>query len=112
MILAIACSGLPSSRAVASAISRSLATTSARHLVAGEVLRAHRGDLHGGAAGGLVVAVVLDEHADRRRQVGGALVHVGDDRAVEVGDRPSSIFSPMTDGQALDDLADRLPSPS
>ena len=70
-------------------------------LVAGEVLRTHRGDLHRGAAGGvLVVTVVLDEHADGRRQVGGAAVHVGRRPGRRsTATRPSSIFSPIVIGE-------------
>src|SRR3712207_2037803 len=41
-------------------------------LVAGDVRRTHRGDLHGGAAsGGGVVTLELDEDADGRGEVGG-----------------------------------------
>src|SRR3954447_5722583 len=54
-----------------------------RHVVAGQVLRAHGADLHRGTAGGaLVGAVELDQDADLRRQVAGPPVHVGRDLAV------------------------------
>ena len=76
-------------------------------LVAGEVLRAHRGDLHGRAAGGVgVAAVVLDEHADRGRQVRRTPVHVGDVVAVEVRRRGRARSSRRSYGEALDDVAD------
>src|SRR3954447_5583253 len=46
-------------------------------VVAGEVLRLHRGDLHGRATSGILVAAgVLHEYADGRRQVCCTLVHV------------------------------------
>src|SRR4051794_2910332 len=46
------------------------------HLVAGDVQRPHRGDLHRGGAGRLlVVGGVLDEHSDGGRQARGAAVH-------------------------------------
>ena len=80
-----------------------------RDLVAGEVRRLHRGDLHRGTAGGLLVgAVVLDEHADGGRQVGGTPVHVGHDRAVEDGNAAELDLLADADRELLDDLADGL----
>ena len=105
MILAIACSGLPSSRASLGDLAL-LGDDVGRDLVAGEVLRPHRGDLHRGAARASRVAVVLDEDADGRRQVGGALVQVGHDRAVEVGDLAELDLLADGDREAVDDLAD------
>ena len=77
-------------------------------LVAGEVLGLHRGDLHRGGAGGGLVTLELDEHADGGRQVGGTLVHVGDGGALEVGDLAQLDLLADGDGQVLDDLADGL----
>src|SRR5690606_1336720 len=56
-------------------------------VLAGQELRAHRGDLHRGAASGVrVVTGVFDQHTDGGRQVGGTTVQVDDRVAVEVGD--------------------------
>src|ERR687886_765918 len=55
-----------------------------RDLVAGQVTRAGRGDVHRQAARGLLAAAaVLHRDTDRRGQVGGPLVQVGGGLAVE-----------------------------
>jgi hypothetical protein len=56
-----------------------------RHLLAAGVARPGGGDVHRHAAGGVgVSAVIGDQRADRRRQVGRATVQVQHNRAVEV----------------------------
>src|SRR4051794_34245392 len=77
-------------------------------LVAGDVARAHRRDLHGGAASDLTrvraVAVELHQHADGRRQVGRTAVHVRRDGAVEDRDPTELDLLADLDREPGDDL--------
>src|SRR4051794_6673705 len=76
-----------------------------RDVLTREVLRTHRGDLHRGTASSIRVAVVGDEHADSRREVGRTLVHVGHDRTVEVDVLTELDLLADRDGEAVDELA-------
>src|SRR4051812_42870321 len=80
------------------------------NLVAGDVARSHRGDLHRGAASHLAgvgaVPLELHQHADGRRQVGGAAVHVRRDGAVEDRDPAELDLLADLDREPGDDLAD------
>src|SRR3954452_7281078 len=80
-----------------------------RDIVASEVLRAQRRDLHCDTARRLdVIPVELDENADGRRQVTRASVHVGRDLAVE--HRDAAELELLADGRSkrLDVLRHRL----
>src|SRR2546423_342610 len=86
------------------------------YLVAAQVLRPHRGHLHGHAPGvrvaGLVrLARILHQDADRRRQVSALAVQVHRDRRPAVEDREPVDHDLLADlrGELLHDLPDGTP---